>query len=264
MLSLINFYVSIHPPRYITPLNPGNFDINYENVSFTTSDGVLIKGWFIPNNNTDKIIIITHGYPFDKGNIMQATYFLADHFNLLYFDFRYFGESQGSYTTVGYHEKKDFLAAVDYLKRRNITNIGALGFSLGAATIIMANSPDVKAIVADSSYADIDGMIKRNYAIFPLFTKMPFVWLTKLYAYLFLKIKISEMSPLKEISKIKIPILLIHAKQDSQIPLENSKLLYEASNKNTTELWLLEGGHGTSIAYPGYEKKIINFFEKNL
>lgn len=263
-LSLINFFISIHPPKFTTPLTPKNFNLDYEDISFETRDNLTIKGWFIPNNNTDKTIIIAHGYPFDKGNIMQATYFLADHFNLLYFDFRYFGESQGKYTSVGYHEKKDFLAAVEYLKSRNITDVGAFGFSLGAATIIMANSLDVKAIVADSSFAEIDRMIKRNYFIFPSFTKMPFVWLTKLYTLLFLKIKTSEISPLKEISKINIPILIIHAKQDSQIPVDNSKLLYEASNKNITELWILDGEHGTSITNPDYKKKIIEFFNNNL
>ena len=264
LLSLLNFYISIRPPKYIIPLNPANFNLRYENISFGTSDDILIKGWFIPNNNTNKTIIITHGYPFDKGNIMQATYFLANHFNLLYFDFRYFGESQGKYTSIGYHEKKDFLAAIEYLKNRNLTDIGAYGFSLGAATILIANSPDINAIVADSSFSEIDRMIKRNYFIFPSFTKMPFVWLTKLYAYIFLGIKTSEISPLNEITKINVPILLIHAKQDSQIPVENSEILYKASNKSITELWLLDGEHGTTIADAEYKKKIIDFFKKNL
>ncbi len=264
LLSLLNFFISIHPPRYITPITPKDLGLEYKPVSFITEDNILIKGWFIPNNKTDKVIIVTHGYPFDKGNIMQATYFLAENFNLLYFDFRYFGESQGKYTSVGYHEKKDLEAAVSFMKEKNFNKIGALGFSLGAATILMTNSPDIKAIVADSSYADIDKMMKRSYFIFPSFTKMPFVWLTKIYTFLFLRIRTSQISPLKEIPKINVPVLLIHGEQDSQIPVENSKILYELSNKNSTQLWLIPGDHGTSIQHPEYQEKIIQFFEKNL
>lgn len=263
-LSFVNFLLSIHPPRYTTTITPKDLGLEYELISFTTEDNLILKGWLIPNNSTKKVLIITHGYPFDKGNIMQATHFLSPHFNLLYFDFRYFGESQGKYTSVGYHEKRDLKAAVSFLKEKNFTKIGTLGFSLGAATILMTNSPDIKAIVADSSYADIDKMIKRTYFIFPSITKMPFVWLTKLYTFIFLRIKTSQISPLKEIHNIKTPILLIHATEDTQIPVENSKLLYETSNKNTTQLWLIPGDHGTSIAHPEYQEKIIQFFEKNL
>ena len=264
LFSFLNFLLSIHPPRYTTVITPKDLSLNYESISFTTQDNLLIKGWFIPNNKTDKVLIILHGYPFDKGNIMQATYFLADHFNLLYFDFRYFGESQGKYTSVGYHEQKDLKAAVAFLKQRNFTKIGSLGFSLGAATILMTNSPQIKAIVADSSYANIDKMIKRTYFIFPSITKMPFIWLTKLYAFISLRINTSKISPLKEIPNIQAPILLIHATEDTQIPVENSKLLYEASNKNTTELLLIKGDHGASISNPEYEKRIIEFFNRNL
>lgn len=186
IISLLNFYMTVHPTRFKTGIIPDEVNLKYENISFKTSDNLIIKGWFIhAESKTDKTIIVCHGYPFDKNNILQAVYFLAEKYNLLLFDFRYFGESQGKYTTVGYNEKKDFFAAVEYLKERNIEKIGAMGFSLGAATILTSNSEDVKAIVADSSYADVNKMIERTYFIFPGFTKWPFVFLTRLYARIF-------------------------------------------------------------------------------
>jgi len=258
----------VRPIKFKTGVTPGQLDLEYENISFKTEDGITIKGWFIPaKKKTDKSVIVAHGYPFDKNNILGATYFLAEKYNLLLFDFRYFGESAGWYTTVGYNEKKDFLAAVDWLKKRNLTKTGAMGFSLGAATILMANSDDVKAIVADSSYANIDMMIKRTYFIFPSITKLPFVWLTRLYARMLFGLSTKEVSPLKEISKIKAPVLLIHGDKDSQIPVENTKKLYEASNKKNTELWIVpDADHGYALnLYPKeYEERIFNFFEKNI
>lgn len=268
LISLLNFYIAVHPARFKTGITPDKVNLKYENISFKTSDDILIKGWFIHSKNkTDKTIIVCHGYPFDKNNILQGVYFLAERFNLLLFDFRYFGESQGKYTTLGFKEKEDFLAAVDYLKSRSLTKIGALGFSLGAATIIMANSKDVKAIAADSSYANIDKMVERTYSIFPGFTKLPFVFLTKLYAGIFLGMETKDIAPVNDISGIKVPVLLIHGEKDSQIPVENSKILYEESNKNKTEFWIVpEANHGYAhYLHPKiYEQKLFEFFEKNL
>lgn len=264
IISLINLSASLFPMKYRSKTTPKDFNLDYEEVSFRTKDGINLKGWFIPNKKTNKAIIISHGYIYDKGAVIQMTNFLAKYFNLLYFDFRYFGESQGNYTSIGYHEKKDFQASIEYLKNRKMKNIGALGFSFGAATILMTNSPDIKALIADSSYSDINNIIKQDYFIFPSFTKMPFVWLTKFYAYLFFGIRASKMSPLKDIQKINIPILLIHGEQDSIIRKNDGKLLYEASNKDKTELWIRNGDHKTNILDDGYKKNVIEFFKNNL
>lgn len=269
IFSLLTFYMAVHPAKFKTGTTPDKLGLKYENISFKTSDNLLIKGWFIPaKKKQNKTIIVTHGYPFDKNNILSGTYFLTEKFNILLFDFRSFGESEGSYTTFGYNEKRDFLAAVDWLKKnKKNTKIGAMGFSLGAAVILMANSDDVKAIVADSSYANIDKMIERTYFFFPSITKKPFVWLTKLYTLIFLKINTKDISPLNEISKIKVPIFLIHGDKDSQIHVENSKMLYEASNKNKTNIWIAanaDHGYTHNLYKKEYEKRIFDFFEKNL
>lgn len=268
ILSFLNFYLAIRPTKFVTDITPKKLGFEYEKVSFKTSDGINLKGWFVPTViKTDKTIIICHGYPADKNNIFGALYFLLDKYNLFLFDFRYLGESEGKYSTIGYHEKKDFIAAIDWLKGRNYTKLGAMGFSLGAATILMTNSKDIKAIVADSSFANIDKMMEHIYFLFPGITKTPFVWLTKLYAYLFLRVNLSEISPLDEISKINVPILLIHGDKDTQILVENSKLLYEASDKSNTELWIVQGAdHGLAHYYykQEYEKKVMDFFGKNI
>ena len=70
---------------------------------------------------------------------------------------------------------------------------------------------------------------------------------------------------MNDIKELNIPILLIHAEKDSQIPVENSILLHDAA-KNS-ELWVVENAdHGETHALKKeeYEKRIIEFFEKNL
>jgi dipeptidyl aminopeptidase/acylaminoacyl peptidase len=264
ILSIYGLLISIFPRRHITDIKPSDLGLKYEEITLQTSDNIKLKAWFIPNNKTKNAIIICHGYPFDKGNVLSFATFLHNDYNLLFFDFRAMGESEGKYTTVGYKEVEDLKAAVNYLKNKNIKNIGALGFSLGAATIIMANSKDIKAIVADSSYANLDLMINSLYRQF-FFLKYPFTYTTKLLARLIIKIDTKEVSPEKAIKQTTTPILLIHGKKDSQIPVENSYRLNKA-NLNT-ELWIIEeADHGQAhyLRKEEYEKKVLDFFNENL
>ena len=166
-------------------------------------------------------------------------------------------------------EQKDVKAAVNYLKSRGDVDsekIGALGFSLSASTFLITDT-DIKAIVAESPYANLDAMISQSYKIFPGFTKIPFVWITRSLAKIVFGMNTEDISPENSIQNLNVPVLLIHGEKDSQIPVENSKKIYELSNKNITELWLVENADHGQVHYLNseeYEKKILKFFQKHL
>lgn len=265
-LSLINFVLYIRPARFITDLTPSDFKLEYEQVRFTTSDGISLAGWFVPaQNKSDRVIILCHGYPADKNNILAGTYFLAKKFNLFYFDFRYLGDSEGRYSTIGYHEQNDFLAAVDEVRKRGFSKIGAYGFSMGGSAIIMAQSPDVSAIVADSAYANLYSMAKQVYAMFPGFTGLPFLWLTNLYTKLFLGFDLREASPEHAITGLDIPVMIIHSKHDTQIPVSHAQALYDAADPQLTQLWIIENAdHGLAHFHnkQEYEQRVTDFFDR--
>jgi len=261
--SLFTFFMSIYPPKIITNLVPSDLGLKHEEVTFKSTDGVTLSGWFIPNNKTKNTIIVMHGYPADKANLLGIAEFLAKDFNVFLFDFRSFGQSEGSYTTAGFLEKNDLLGAIKYLeKEKSITKIGLYGFSLGGAVALMTNHENVKAIVTDSAYAKLSNMVKHMYRIFFIF-KYPLTYLTKLYGIIFLKINLDDVAPVDNIKNVKAPILLIHAEKDSQIPVNEAYLLHNANNK--AELWIVDkADHGMthSINPERYEAKVIGFFKE--
>jgi len=59
--------VSIHPITIIDPILPSDLGLDYESVSFETEDNITIRGWLIPSSKSKGIVIVGHGYPFDKG-----------------------------------------------------------------------------------------------------------------------------------------------------------------------------------------------------
>ena len=130
-------------------------------MSFKTADGLTLRGWYIPcAKETQKTLILLHGYPADKGNILPALAFLHEDFNLLLFDFRYLGKSEGSYSTAGAKEVEDLLAAIQFLKSRGVKEVGVWGFSMGGAVALMAieKASEIRAVISESSYASLAAM----------------------------------------------------------------------------------------------------------
>jgi uncharacterized protein len=261
--SLLQFLVSIHPPRYFSHNTPKDYNLKYEDVSFVTSDKINIKAWLLKSNKSNATVIIGHGYPFDKGNILPVVKFLYPEYNLLLYDHRYFGQSSGSITTVGAREIRDIEATVKFIREKfgKDEPIALYGFSLSASAMLMSKQ-DVKVIIVDSPYASLQNMLERTYAIFgPL--KYPFVEMTKLFSLILLKINPDKISPVDSVKNIDIPILLIHGKKDSQISIKNANELKQANSD--IELWIVDKadhGQAYSMKKTEYEKRIKDFLRK--
>ena len=263
--SLFGFYWAIRPVKLSSAVTPKDFGIPYENISFRTSDNIRIHGWFIPSStSTKKTVILLHGYPANKNDILPAMIFLHSKFNLLLFDFRYFGESEGYYSTAGIKEVNDLLAAIQYLKSRDIDEAGIWGFSMGAAVALMTapKTSAIKAIVAESPYARLDWMTYDYYRL-PLL-QYPLGELTRLWGILFFGYDLKRISPANSARDLTIPILLIHSKQDTVVPYKHGELLQEEMKNNPNlQVILLENiKHGQSVL--NHKKIIMEFFEKNL
>jgi len=266
VISLLQFFMSVHPPRYYSSDTPAQYGLPYENVSFKTTDGLTIKGWLISSKTAKGTVVVGHGYPFDKGNILHVVRFLYPDYSLLLYDHRYFGESEGKITTVGVREVKDVEAAVNFVRKRFGENepVALYGFSLSASAMLMAKPSKVRAIIADSPYADLERMTKHVYKVFgPL--KFPFVKLTTFFARIFLGINVGMESPLKAVEDIDIPVFVIHGGEDSQIPVENSRALKERNSD--IELWIVNGvDHGQAYAFASneYERRVKDFLRENM
>ena len=265
IISLWGFYSSIRPPKMISSITPRDLKMNYEDVSFRTADGLTLRGWYIPSmKKNQKTLILLHGYPADKGNILPALAFLHDDFNLLLFDFRYLGKSEGSYSTAGAKEVEDLLAAIQFLRTRGINELGVWGFSMGGAVALMAiqKASEIRAVISESSYASLSEMAFELLRIPVL--NYPIAYLVGLWAKLFLGIDVRDASPADRIRNTTIPILLIHSSADAVIPFSHARRLQQALAKNpNAEFWFHEDFAHGQLA-PEYRIRVRNFFLKHL
>jgi dipeptidyl aminopeptidase/acylaminoacyl peptidase len=265
LVSLCGFYVSIRPPKIISSITPSAYHMQYENVSFRTADGIMLRGWHVPSQKkTGKTLILLHGYPADKGDILPALAFLQKEFNLLLFDFRYLGQSDGNYSTAGAKEVEDLLAAIRFLKTRGITEVGVWGFSMGGAVALMAieKAPEIRAVVAESSYASLSDMALQFFKV--RLINYPIAYLIGLWAKLFLGIDLRDASPAERIRSSAIPILITHSSADAVIPFSQAKSLQQALvNNPSAEFWFSEEfAHGQ--LHGDYQTRLETFFRTNL
>ena len=234
LLSFWGFWQATHPPKITSTLTPKDLDWQFEVVTLETSDELELAVWFIPTKDqTDKAIVILHGYPADKGNLLNWASFLKGKYHLLFLDFRYFGKSEGSFTSFGYHERKDVLAAIKFLKEKGVDKIGLMGFSFGAsvALLTLPETNDVAAVVADTPFANLDLMGKTYYGNLP-FLQKPLTALSKFWGRVIYGIEANEIASEEAVKKVQTPIFIIHSRQDETTLVENAERLKEALKDN--------------------------------
>jgi len=275
-LSFILVYANTHPPKYPLHIPPSEYRADYEAVSFLSEDGITLKGWFVKPAHSHKpspAIIICHGVGANKSDFTELAVSLSRRgYFVLLFDFRAHGESSGSRTSLGFHEQKDIVAALGFLKARseiNTKRIGIYGFSMGGSTAILtaAKTGAFSAIVVDSAFTSLRDQARDAITGFYHLPAFPFLSLSILGYELYFQTRVDNISPVSVISKISpAPILIIAGEGDRLIPAENGRKLYAAA-REPKELWLIPGAdHGATLAAAGseYEKKVGEFFDKSL
>jgi pimeloyl-ACP methyl ester carboxylesterase len=268
-------YLNTHQPRYHLTTTPAEIGIDFENISFITTDSIKLRGWFIGSQNslTAPTIIIAHGLGASKSDFINLSGFLSSNgFNVLLFDFRAHGESGGKSCSLGLKEQMDITAALDYIiSRKNLKNknIGLYGFSLGGSAGILTASKDlrIKAIVADTPFSRLytisADVFKRTYHL-PSF---PFMQLANVFYRLSFGGWIGQVAPADVIHLISPrPILLITSDIDQMTPIYHARELIRKAGE-PKELWVIEGAtHGGTISMDAerYNQKLFNFFSKAL
>lgn len=252
--------------------NPALLGLSYEEVSFPSiDDDLTLRGWYLPVQDGEPVIIMIHGADGNRADpsigMLGIASGLVEHgYNVLMFDLRGHGESEGNRMSAGFYEKRDLLGAVDFVKGRGLERIGVLGFSAGAATSLMgtAESDDIDAVVADSSFADLKDMMEPEFSKrtkFPKFFLGPLLFMVKvMYG-----VDFNAVKPVESVAEIEPrPILFIHGELDETVPLEHAYRLRDASQSDESQLWVVpEAGHVRAyVTRPEeYISRITTFFD---
>ena len=263
-----------HPPKKALQTTPAAVGLSYEPVSFVSrQDGLVLQGWLLTSPENRLTVICSHGYRQNREQadvpLMPLAKVLVEHgMNVLLFDYRNSGESAGQMTSVGQYEVRDLLGAVDYVHSRQELNpkVALLGFSMGAATAILAGAeePTVAAVVADAPFADLTRYLEANFSVWTGLPTVPFNRTILAVTPIVTGLQPEKVSPVQVVSKFGgRPLLLIHGEADDDIAPENSLELQQAYPAAEL-LRIAEARHVKSYQQDPkrYEAVVLKFLQK--
>lgn len=253
------------PRKAFSGETPADFGLSYEDVTFPSAagDGLTLRGWWVPNAASRRVIILVHGRYENRTSHDALLRPLWDRgYNVLLFDLRGHGQSDAATCTYGLREQWDIVGAVNFVKAKGSPSgsIGVIGWSLGAASALMAmqQTDDLTAVVSDSAYANADPLLAHNALRPGLALAMRLVR----------GVDLGQVTPEQAIAHIgNRHVFLIHGNHDQAVPVAQAYRLQQAGGANVTMTWIVPGANHIQ-AYPNqpteYLQRVISFFDTEL
>jgi pimeloyl-ACP methyl ester carboxylesterase len=210
------FYVTYGKPVRLVP--PDSTQLKYKRIEILSEDGVKLVGWAILSQKdtlTSPWLLFCHGNASDISYIdyiERYKLFTNLGLNVLTFDYRGFGESDGKPSEAGLY--KDVMASYNYLtviRHIQPQRIIIYGHSLGTGVAIeLATRVPAACIVAEGGFQSVPEVAHQMY---------PFIPMRLLVRNRFMSID--------KIGRITMPKLIIHSSDDEINPISEGRALYE-------------------------------------
>lgn len=281
MEQLVNFI--IRPPRAEYDPNSDLLDKEFllrgkwyqrKDVELKNSRGdVLQCSHYIPIGSAEgkplPCVIYCHGNSGCRADASEAAIILLpSNITVFTLDFSGSGLSGGEHVTLGWNEKDDLTAVVNYLRNDgNVSLIGLWGRSMGAVTCLMygAEDPSIAGMVLDSPFSDLVDLMMElvdTYKVrLPKFTVKYAIQYMKRIIQKKAKFDITDLNTIKVAKSCFVPALLGHAIDDDFIQPHHSDRIFEAymGDKNIIKF---EGDHNSPR--PQFYFDSINIFFHNV
>ncbi|MFY9610492.1 MAG: alpha/beta fold hydrolase [Blastocatellia bacterium] len=249
--------------------------IAFEDVTIPSFDGTRLYGWWMGASKRAPTIVALHGVKKNRTDVLRAALVLRRAgFNVLVFDGRAHGDSEGRFVTYGFYERRDVETAIEWLiaeKGIDRERVGLAGESMGAAIALQvaAHNPWIRGVWADSPFASLRRVAEefmRRVTHLPGAVLNPVLWTTIRVANYRGKFDIETVNPLELAARIQCPVSLVHGTKDQLIATVHSAQIYDALGGDK-EIWFVEGArHARSVRYSRteYSDRLRKFFKKNL
>ena len=259
ILALIMIFQNhlIYMPRRRISQTPGSVGLAYRDVRFRAADGMELSGWFVPaattgNTDPERVVLFCHGNAGNMSHRLDSIrVFHRLGLSVFLFDYRGYGESEGSPTEEGMY--LDVEAAWRFLTQGKKTEmeksfppekIILFGRSIGgsvATWLARSHTPD--RLILEATFKSAPAMAAKY---------LPFVPFRLILRY--------RYDTLEYVRNISCPLLIIHSRKDEIVPFSHGRALYDAAKEPKTFLEI-SGSHNSGFltSIDVYEKGLRSF-----
>jgi len=244
------------------------------NVAIPAGDGATLSAWSLRSHNSNgTAVILLHGLSDNRlGMIGYAEMFLNHRFSVLMPDARAHGASGGQLATYGLLESEDIHRWFNWLQQNQHADcIFGFAESMGAAQLLQSlqTEPHFCAVAAESPFSSFREIAYDRVGQF--FHTGPWLGRTVLrpvvevafgYARWKYKMNFEQLSPERIVAATKVPVLLIHGRNDNNIPVRHSRRI--AAQNPTLVLWEVPAtDHCAAISTSPreFEQRVIHWFD---
>jgi len=220
-----------------------------------------VVGWYFPGKRREVVVILPAAGAAETAMIPYVKVLLGAGYTVVA---TYSANNPIYGINWGVLKRKFALATARTLMNDGFKKIAALGISEGAAGAIMAQAeqPVFTAIVADSSYANLEQLFMRSPSISRL--NPAFAGTVLWEAQLWFGRPLYKISPMTDAGNLgNCSLLIIQNRDDKITPLADGQAILDAAGFNA-QMWTVpSGGHADAIYEDpaGYAARVVKFLD---
>jgi len=253
-LLLLNVWMYFQQPQMIFyPIRelyqtPADWGLDYEDVTLNTADNVQLHGWYIPNQQSEQVLLFFHG---NAGNISHRRdsleLFHRLGLNVFIIDYRGYGKSRGKPDEQGLY--RDAAAAWDYLtEAKGIANdhILIFGRSLGGAVAArLASGVQARGLILESTLSSARDFAR---AVFPVLSR--------------LVVTRYDFNTAENIQRVHYPVLVLHSPEDEIMPFHLGEKIFQAAQQ-PKHFVRMQGDHNNGFlqSQPEYAQELERWLQ---
>jgi len=252
-----------HPPGPVVPGVPAHL---VEEVGIAGPGGSTLFGWLVsaPASRRRPVpaVLVMHGWGANAGMMWPIVPPLhAAGFAVLLVDARCHGRSDDETFTSMPRFAEDIAAGLAWLRTRPEIAPGrlvVLGHSVGAAAALLhaSRTHDIKAVVSLSAFAHPREMMLRflaeKHVPYPVFG-----WYVMRYVQKVIGASFDDIAPLVTLPRVPCPVLLVHGRDDTTVPVADAIRLQSTSSRAT--LLLVDGDHDLRDSLASHSDALVSF-----